>query len=73
MKTLKLFRNGDSQAVRLTKEFRFEGNEVIARKVGNVVVLSPKKIKYEDALAAVDRFKGVIRRRQPKLQTRDLF
>ena len=73
MKTLKLFRNGDSQAVRLTKEFRFEGNEVIARKVGSLVVLSAKKITYEDALAAVDRFKGVIRRKQPKLQTRDLF
>jgi len=28
MKTAKLFKNGESQAVRLPKEFRFPGNEV---------------------------------------------
>ena len=28
----KLFKNGRSQAVRLKKEFRFEGNEVRIRK-----------------------------------------
>lgn len=28
MKTAKLFQNGQSQAVRLPKEFRFEGDEV---------------------------------------------
>jgi len=29
MKTAKLFKNGQSQAVRLPKEFRFEGDEVL--------------------------------------------
>ncbi len=37
----KLFSNGRSQAVRLPKEFRFEGKEVAIRKEGNAVVLQP--------------------------------
>lgn len=32
MKTAKLFQNGQSQAVRLPKEFRFEGEEVYIKK-----------------------------------------
>ena len=34
------FTHGGSQAVRLPKEFRFEGKEVHVRRVGNEVVLS---------------------------------
>jgi len=37
----KLFMNGRSQAVRLPKEFRFEGAEVSIRRAGNAVVLEP--------------------------------
>jgi antitoxin VapB len=37
----KLFINGGSQAVRLPKEFRFEGDEVSVRRLGESVVLSP--------------------------------
>lgn len=37
----KLFWNGRSQAVRLPKEFRFAGDEVSIRRVGNQVVLEP--------------------------------
>lgn len=37
----KLFKHGGSQAVRLPKEFRFEGDEVEVRKEGNRVVLEP--------------------------------
>ncbi len=39
--TAKLFRNGRSQAVRLPKEFRFEGDEVSIRREGESVVLEP--------------------------------
>lgn len=37
----KLFINGGSQAVRLPKEFRFEGEEVRVRRLGQGVVLEP--------------------------------
>lgn len=38
----KIFNNGNSQAVRLPKEFRFESKEVIIRKVANGVLLMPQ-------------------------------
>jgi antitoxin VapB len=41
----KLFRNGRSQAVRLPKEFRFEGTEVSVRREGDAVVLEPLKAR----------------------------
>jgi len=42
MQTAKLFSNGQSQAVRLPKEYRFSGDEVGIMKVGEVVMLYPK-------------------------------
>jgi len=39
----KLFVNGQSQAVRLPKEFRFEGDEVIIKRVGRAVLLLPPR------------------------------
>ena len=39
--TAKLFTQRRSQAVRLPKEFRFEGREVPVTKVGNRVILKP--------------------------------
>jgi antitoxin VapB len=39
--TAKLFWTGRSQAVRLPKEFRFEGEEVRIRRQGNAVILEP--------------------------------
>jgi antitoxin VapB len=43
MQTAKLFKNGRSQAVRLPKEFRFDGDEVYVRREGAAVVLLPKQ------------------------------
>jgi antitoxin VapB len=41
MKTAKIFWSGRSQAVRLPKDFRFEGEEVRIRRHGNTVILEP--------------------------------
>ncbi len=41
METAKLFWSGRSQAVRLPKEFRFEGGEVRIRRHGSAVILEP--------------------------------
>ncbi|MEA2235904.1 MAG: antitoxin VapB [Thermoanaerobaculia bacterium] len=40
-KTASLFWTGRSQAVRLPKEFRFEGNTVLVRREGSAVILEP--------------------------------
>ncbi|MFA4910274.1 MAG: type II toxin-antitoxin system VapB family antitoxin [Desulfobacteria bacterium] len=42
MQTAKIFINGRSQAVRLPKEFRFSGEDVFIKKIGNMVILYPK-------------------------------
>ena len=41
MNRAKLFKNGDSQAIRLPKEFRFKGREVYIRREGNNIILTP--------------------------------
>jgi antitoxin VapB len=56
MKTAKLFKNGESQAVRLPKEFRFEGDEVLIKKAGNAVVLLPKKKSWDSLVDSLDQF-----------------
>ncbi len=47
-RTAKLFMNGRSQAVRLPREFRFEGDEVLIERRGNSVVLSPKPRSWRE-------------------------
>ncbi len=47
--TAKLFINGRSQAVRLPKDFRFSGTEVIIKKEGQRVILEPmRNTKWPD-------------------------
>jgi len=70
MKRAKIFKHGHSQAVRLPKEFRFEGDEVEIRRSGAGVLLLPSKLIYEQIMTVLGRFKGPIERYQPKDQPR---
>ncbi len=58
----KLFWNGRSQAVRLPKEFRFEGDRVHVRRVGRGVLIEPvpktRKETIEQWFARIDALKG---------------
>ena len=54
-KTAKLFRNGNSQAVRLPQEFRFQGDEVRIRKEGDAVILEPMIGNVKDWLTDILR------------------
>jgi antitoxin VapB len=56
MKTAKLFKNGESQAVRLPKEFRFPGNEVFIKRVGSAIVLLPKARSWESLIESLAKF-----------------
>ncbi len=56
MKTAKLFQNGQSQAVRLPKEFRFEGDEVFIKKSGSAVVLIPLVNSWDSLKGSLDKF-----------------
>lgn len=67
MHTAKLFMNGRSQAVRLPREFRFEGvSEVVIERDGDRVILSPgKRPSIERLIAALDEFERFPERQQP--------
>jgi antitoxin VapB len=56
MATAKLFQHGGSQAVRLPKNFRFEGTEVEIEKRGDEVVLRARPKPQLKTLADVARF-----------------
>ena len=56
MKRAKLFRNGQSQAVRLPKEFRFEGQEVYIQRAGNAVVLLPIEAPWQTLFDSLAHF-----------------
>ncbi|EQD60535.1 virulence-associated protein, partial [mine drainage metagenome] len=68
MKTAKIFKHGNSQAVRLPKEFRFAGDEVQIKRSGASVLLLPGKRTYEQIMAVIGRFNGPIERRQSQEQ-----
>ncbi len=55
MKTAKLFQNGHSQAVRLPKEFRFAGDCVYIRKMGEGVLLLPASDPWREMYEAAKR------------------
>lgn len=73
MKRAKLFKNGESQAVRLPKEFRFRGTEVYVKRQGNAVVLVPETDSWETLIESTSRFSEDFmgEREQPPLQERE--
>ena len=56
MTTAKIFENGRSQAVRLPKEYRFDSDEVMINRIGDIVMLIPKTAKWESFRNSVDIF-----------------
>ena len=74
MMTAKLFENGRSQAVRLPKEYRFNGDEVAINKVGDIVILMPKENKWSAFLNSLELFSDDFMsdgREQPAVQERE--
>ena len=73
MKTAKIFRSGNSQAVRIPKEFQMEGNEVEILKRGASVVLRPKRKSWTTLIESLKKFTDDFMesgRKQPRLQRR---
>lgn len=51
----KIFKNGRSQAIRLPKEFRFEGDKVRLTKTKKGVLIEPMKFDVKAWFADLDR------------------
>jgi antitoxin VapB len=76
MDTAKIFQNGKSQAIRLPKEYRFQGTHVYVKRVGNTVVLIPEHDSWQtlvDSLALFSDDFMADRRQTPAQQREDLF
>ena len=73
MDRAKLFKNGQSQAVRLPKHLRFEGTEVFARKLGTAVILLPVNDPWGSLRQALGGFSDdfLSERAEPAMQDRE--
>jgi antitoxin VapB len=73
MERAKLFKNGQSQAVRLPKHLRFEGTEVFARKLGTAVILLPVNDPWGSLRQALGGFSDdfLAERAEPAVQDRE--
>ncbi len=67
MDKAKLFANGRSQAVRLPKAYRFDGDEVLIKRIGHAVVLLPKVRPWQTLFDSLEQFEPNLRleREQP--------
>ncbi len=73
-KTAKIFRSGNSQAVRIPKEFQLEGTEVEIRRRGDTLILRPKRKSWAPLLESLGKFSDDFMergRQQPEPQDRD--
>ena len=72
MDTARLFQSGRSQAVRLPKEYRFAGTEVVVKHFGNGVLLLPVEDPWKTLEAGLAAFEPgfVLTREQPAVQER---
>ena len=73
MKTAKVFKSGNSQAVRIPKEFHLKGDEVEIRRRGGALILRPKKQSWASLVNSLTKFTDDFMaegRRQPPVQDR---
>ena len=72
MDTARLFQSGLSQAVRLPKEYRFAGTEVMVQHFGNGVLLLPLDDPWQTLEAGLAAFEPgfELTRQQPQDQMR---
>ncbi len=58
MKIAKVFKSGNSQAVRIPREFHLEGTEVEIRRQGGSLILRPRKESWRALIDSLKQFTG---------------
>ena len=56
MKTVKIFKSGNSQAVRIPKEYQVSGTEMVINKIGNTIMLFPQDDPWKLFKNSLDEF-----------------
>ena len=73
MKTVKIFKSGNSQAVRIPKEYKVHEDELIMSKIGNTIVLFPGDDPWKPFKNSLNEFSDDFfadGRKQPVMQKR---
>jgi len=73
VKTAKVFKSGNSQAVRIPREFHLDDAEVEIRRKGRTLVLEPRKRSWAALFESLDKFTDDFMasgRKQPAVQKR---
>lgn len=72
METTKIFNSGNSQAVRLPKKYRFKNKEAYISKIGDAVIIFPKKRGWNALFESLDKFTDdfLEQRIQPEIENR---
>jgi len=76
MNTAKIFKSGNSQAVRLPKEFQFDTSEVQIFRRGNEIVLTNKPQNLSRVFELLTELSDDFMengRQQPAIQEREMF
>lgn len=73
MNTAKIFKSGNSQAVRLPKEYQLKGEEVYIKRIGTSIILLPKDDPWGALVDSLDRFSDdfLAERVQPTQEDRE--
>ena len=73
MKTVKVFKSGNSQAVRIPREYQVTDAELLINKVGNTIILFPQNDPWELFKKSLSEFSDDFfagGRKQPTMQKR---
>ena len=74
MLTTKVFKSGNSQAVRIPREYKIEASELFINKIGSTIVIFPKNDPWELFKKSLTDFSDdyfIDGRNQPKMQKRE--
>ena len=72
----KVFTSGNSQAVRIPKEFHIDFSELCIKKIGSSIILTPKESNWENLERSLSEFSDDFMtegRSQPAMQEREVF
>jgi len=56
MEKTKIFKSGNSQAIRLPKIFRLEGEEVFIKKIGDALLILPQNSAWNSMVESLKNF-----------------
>ena len=76
MTCTKVFTSGNSQAVRIPKEYHIDYSEILIKKIGTTIILYPKSHPWENLKKSLSEFTDDFMsegRNQPELKIRDEF